>query len=328
MHAVSDEASRGERFYKYLPELARRDRENVLANQIITKDIDIEREPDDAFEVVNDASIRLGPHRSGRTDVLTAPVRIRALKPEQGLLEVSIGERSGLAVLEGIPEPPPPTPIEPPDRLRFEKDTYTLGLNKTKALVIWAPVELAEEMIVKGIRVRSDSEGVTVLDGGIATMSLDGELGFYTSAIRVTGSQLGSTSTLYATLGEHTTRTTVTIMSRDSGIAGLNIKFASHDVGNLRSYFDPPGRRSDEEQTLWIAQKHPSLLPLVGEDLSRDGTSEARTALAEIVAEALVAQIVTEKHGDQRVEASVLYESHRERLTRLLPKVQKVLDVV
>lgn len=40
---VSDEASPGERFYKYLPELARRDRENLLANQIITKDMDIER---------------------------------------------------------------------------------------------------------------------------------------------------------------------------------------------------------------------------------------------------------------------------------------------
>ena len=40
---MSNEASPGERFYKYLPELARRDRENLLANQIITKDIDIER---------------------------------------------------------------------------------------------------------------------------------------------------------------------------------------------------------------------------------------------------------------------------------------------
>ena len=40
---ISDEASPGERFYEYLPELARRDRENLLANQIIAKDIDIER---------------------------------------------------------------------------------------------------------------------------------------------------------------------------------------------------------------------------------------------------------------------------------------------
>lgn len=40
---VSDEASPGERFYEYLPELARRDRENLLANRIIRKDIDIER---------------------------------------------------------------------------------------------------------------------------------------------------------------------------------------------------------------------------------------------------------------------------------------------
>ncbi|MCY3538262.1 MAG: SAP domain-containing protein [bacterium] len=40
---VSDEASPGERYYQYLPELACRDRENLLANQIINKDIDIER---------------------------------------------------------------------------------------------------------------------------------------------------------------------------------------------------------------------------------------------------------------------------------------------
>lgn len=32
----------GERFYNYLPELARRDRENLLANQVVTKDRDIE----------------------------------------------------------------------------------------------------------------------------------------------------------------------------------------------------------------------------------------------------------------------------------------------
>ncbi|MYB44188.1 MAG: hypothetical protein F4X74_04545 [Acidimicrobiia bacterium] len=40
---VSEEASLGERFYKFLPELARRDLENLLANQIIRKDSDIGR---------------------------------------------------------------------------------------------------------------------------------------------------------------------------------------------------------------------------------------------------------------------------------------------
>ena len=116
-------------------------------------------------------------------------------------------------------------------------------------------------------------------------------------------------------------------MSRDPGIAGLGIDFAHHDTGNRRSYFDPPDRRSDKEQTLWIAKKHPSLLPLVGEDLSGADTSEAITALAEIVAEALVSQMVIDKHRDHPVEASVLYQSHAERLTRVLPVVQKVLEV-
>lgn len=290
-------------------------------------EITVEIEPLDAFEVTNEGPIRLGPHRHGRTDVLTAPVRIKALSAEEGLFEASIGERSGLAVLEGIPAPPPPTPIEPPDRLQFEKDTYNVGINKTKSLAIWAPIKEAEQHVAKGVRVRSDKEGVTVLDGGMTTMALDEDLGFYTANIRVKGSQRGSNATLYASLGEHTTRTTVTVVSRDPGIAGLNIEFANHDTGNHRSYFDPPDRRSGEEQTLWIAKKHPSLLPLVGDDLSGADTSEARTALAEIVAEALVSQIVTEIHGDHPVEALVLYQSHAERQTRLLPKVQKVLDV-
>ena len=39
---VDEEASPDERYYKYLPELARRDRENLLANQIVSKDIEIE----------------------------------------------------------------------------------------------------------------------------------------------------------------------------------------------------------------------------------------------------------------------------------------------
>ena len=84
---VSDEASPGERLYKYLPELARRDRENLLANQIITKDSDIER----GFEAATrflfesrlgatlmemggsehpDGCIRFGGRREARGDVL------------------------------------------------------------------------------------------------------------------------------------------------------------------------------------------------------------------------------------------------------------------
>ncbi len=43
---VSNEASPGERYFKYFTELASRDRESLLANKVIKKDIDIER----AFE--------------------------------------------------------------------------------------------------------------------------------------------------------------------------------------------------------------------------------------------------------------------------------------
>lgn len=46
VHEVPAEASPGERYYRYLVELASRDRENLLANKVISKDIEMER----AFE--------------------------------------------------------------------------------------------------------------------------------------------------------------------------------------------------------------------------------------------------------------------------------------
>lgn len=45
-HDVRDEAPPGERYYRYLVELASRDRENLLANKVISKDLEMER----AFE--------------------------------------------------------------------------------------------------------------------------------------------------------------------------------------------------------------------------------------------------------------------------------------
>jgi hypothetical protein len=46
VHEVRGEAPPGERYYKYLIELASRDRENLLANKVISKDLEMER----AFE--------------------------------------------------------------------------------------------------------------------------------------------------------------------------------------------------------------------------------------------------------------------------------------
>ena len=286
-------------------------------------EIIVELDPEGVFEIVNKTPIRLGPHRRGRSDVLTAPVRIKALKADSALLEASIGERTNLALLEGVPEPPPPPPIDPPEQFRFENSSYTIGINKRKSVELWAPVALAERTS-KIVQVTSDNEGVTVLDGGTTTMLLNEQDGFYVATIRVAGSQLGAKATLYANLEQHTAQSPVSVVSRDSGIPDLRIELTHNNVGSRRSYFEPqePG---PDGQTLWVAVRHPSLLPLVREDLSGEHTPEFRTALAEVVAEALTAQLVKKEHEEQPIETATLYQSHAQQQTKILPVIQRVL---
>ncbi|MCQ3805315.1 MAG: ATP-binding protein [Acidimicrobiia bacterium] len=286
-------------------------------------EVTVELDPEGVFEIVNKTPVRLGPHRSGRSDVLTAPTRIKALRPESALLEASIGERTNLALLDGISEPPPPPPINPPEDFKFENTTYSIGINKRKSIELWAPAALAKPTS-KIVQVTSDNEGVTVLDGGTTTMLLNEEQGFYVATIRIAGSQLGAKATLYANLEEHTARSQVNVVSKETGIPDLRIRLTPNDVGSRRAYFEPPEPGPDG-QTLWVAIKHPSLLPLIKKDRSGEHTPEFRTALAEVVAEALAAQLVKKEHDEQPIEATTLYHRHAQQLTKILPVIQKVL---
>ncbi len=81
---VSDEASPGERFYKYLPELARRDRENLLANQIITKDSDIERGFEAATRFLFESRLGLELIKMGGTEHPDGCVRFGGRRKTRG----------------------------------------------------------------------------------------------------------------------------------------------------------------------------------------------------------------------------------------------------
>ncbi len=286
--------------------------------------ISIEIEPESAFQIANQTPIRLGPPRGGRTDVLTAPVRIKCLRTESGLLEASVGNRSEWADLVGIEEPPPPPPTDPPDHFRFENASYTVGVNKRKAVELWAPADLVAH--THGIvQVRSDNAGVTVLDGGTAQMSLNEDLGFYVASVRVAGNRLGARATLYADLVQHAAQSSVKVVSRDTGIPDLKIDFTHRSDPRWRSYFDPEEPTPESNQTLWVAVKHPSLLPLAKDDFSGERSPEFRTALAEVIAEALVARLVKKEHASQPVDAATLYQRHAQQQTKILPPIQKVL---
>ena len=156
-------------------------------------------------------------------------------------------------------------------------------------------------------------------------MSLNEDLGFYIASIRITGSSLGTRATLYADLVQHTAQSSVKVVTRDTGIPDLKIDFTHRPDPMWRSYFDPEEPTPDSNQTLWVAVKHPSLHSLAKEDFSGEHSPEFRTAVAEVIAEALAARLVKKEHGNQPVEAATLYQSHAQQQTKILPPIQKVL---
>lgn len=288
-------------------------------------EVSIELDPDDVFAVANGRLSQLGPHRS-RTDVLTAPIRVTALKAEEAILTATTGQRSEAALLRGIPELPPPDPVVPPETLQFERPNYNVGLGKEKRLEIWAPGP-AGTIERAAIRIMSRDDGVTVLGGGTATLVYDQTLGFYVATIRIRGVRLGARTTLQASLGLESAQTTIKVTRRDEGLPDLKIEFTYRRPGTHRYYFDPSEPGPDGPQTLWIVLRHPSLQGLVGEHLAEgEASAEFRAVLAEVVAEALASKLVKKQYPPTHtIDAEQLYDSHAHWQTKLLPSVQKVL---
>ena len=156
-------------------------------------------------------------------------------------------------------------------------------------------------------------------------MSLNEQLGFYVASIRIVGIRLGARATLYADLVQHSAQASVKVAARDTGIPDLKIDFTHRTDPMWRSYFDPEEPTPDSNQTLWVAVKHPSLLPLAKDDFSGEHSPEFRTALAEVIAEALAARLVKKEHGDQPIDAVTLYQRHAQQQTKILPPIQRVL---
>jgi len=286
-------------------------------------DVYVTLEPEGAFILGEGNLIPLEPHRR-RGDALVARIRIRAVEPIEAILTASIDGRSNVALLKGIPEPPPP-PLEPePETLEFERAQYRIALGKRKAIDLKAPVSMVSSTDGQA-RVVSDSEGVVVRGGGSTTLMLDEELGFYVGTIRVEGRALG-TAGLQATLNGQTASCKVRVADRDDGLPDLKIEFSHEKAATFRAYFDPPEPGPDGSQTLWVMVNHPSLLPLVGKDLSGEHSPQFRAVLAEVVTEAIARKLITKKYPpSQDISAEQLYVDHAYWQTKLLPRIRRIV---
>ena len=131
---------------------------------------------------------------------------------------------------------------------------------------------------------------------------------------------------MVAQIGSHKAECKVQVVQRDDGIPDLRIEFSNEDPGSFRAYFDPPDLGPDGPQKLKVLIRHPAFQPILGAEMQYEQTPEWRTALAEVVTDAMVRRLVTRRYPiSQEIDSQTLYRDHVEWISRLLPKIQRVL---
>jgi hypothetical protein len=161
---------------------------------------------------------------------------------------------------------------------------------------------------------------------GNVLFDLNPDLGWYVARVRIEGRDLGAKATLVAQIGSHKAECKVQVVQRDDGIPDLRIEFSNEDPGSFRAYFDPPDPGPDGSQKLKVLIRHPAFQPILGAEMQYEQTPEWRTALAEVVTDAMVRRLVTRRYPiSQEIDSQTLYRDHVEWISRLLPKIQRVL---
>ncbi len=288
----------------------------------------ISTEPKGVVELLDGYSVPLQPHRR-RDGISTGQIHLRPLVEGETLLTATIDGRDALALVAVRPPLDEEVEVtEPPEVLEFEHPKYTVRWDKRKRLLLRAPAEMLREHGTR-VRVGSLDDGVAVLGGGHATLTLGEESGTASGAITVEGRKLGTKATLIAELGDETARCRVSVEQRDDGLPDLKIAL---DFGKkdsvYRAIFDPAEVEPGEPQTLKVYALHQSLRRYVGDppDYAGQETPEWRAVLAEAITEAVARRVVERKFPLDRddVDAQRIYCEHFSFATQLLPVMQKL----
>ena len=75
-----------------------------------------------------------------------------------------------------------------------------------------------------------------------------------------------------------------------------------------------------------ILVRHPAIRFVLGDDLAAESEPLWKVMLAEVVADAIVRRLLTRRYPvPQEIDAQTLYREHTDWMTRILPRVQRVL---
>jgi translation elongation factor P/translation initiation factor 5A len=182
---------------------------------------------------------------------------------------------------------------ELPQSLQFEKQTYTLSVNKkTSRIQIQAPLELVDQYGAE-VKITSDNNNIVVMGGANMSLEFDEDLAYCVGHVEIDPRQIGAKGTLTASLaGEATALCRINVKEQGSG-SDLDIQLHPHtDQGKFPARWFPAGR-------IEIYGLHHGLKPFLNDDSNEDpndAPKAARIVMAHIVADTLAHQSVEMKN--------------------------------
>lgn len=291
-------------------------------------EVDISIDPAGILELLTPRVV-LRPHVR-RDDVLVGQVRLRPiLEGEATIVSVHYESASAGALVEVRAEreklDSDEMPI--PEELQFERPSYRVGWQRQKELFLFAP---AKDVARYGTRVTlsSSEPGVVVLTPSRILKPV--ESGEYSMArVRVEARILDTNAVIIAKCREALASTHVIVTRREeSGM--FKLVLTDEEWGNFRAIIEAETDETGvQTRVIKIAGRHPALQTYLGENFELQETPQARSILAEVVADVTSRFVVSElyriRRSNEFFDADRIYREHYKRVTRFLPRLQRVL---
>jgi hypothetical protein len=213
-------------------------------------------------------------------------------------IEVTLGTYSAQAIVEVV-EVGDPLPVNPPERLLFRQDAYTMRVARRRRLILWAPNQLVERVQADGSSlspaVFKNTAALTCSDTGpFEEVETDDGHTWYQAEIEVEGTET-CVAKVRAEFGGQLAITRVSVTDPESQNPfdfDLDKRGLEYETAGRAQWTTVTGRRK-----LIIYAGCPSLRRYFGADLEHQDDVVCRVLIAEVLADELAMDLLKREEG-------------------------------
>lgn len=290
-------------------------------------EIEVSVDPMGVLEILT-PKVTLRPHVR-RDDVMVGQVRLRPILADESTIVSVKYESASAAALVEVRATRIIPPIEElvPEALQFERPSYRVGWQRKKELLVLAPQKDIARFGTR-LKLSTSDPGVPVLTPSIILRPHESGK-FYIACVQVEARILHTKAVIIAQCKEAFASTHVIVMRQEES-GGFKIQLLDEEWGNFRAIIETEvDEHGQQTRVINIAGRHPAIRTYLGKNFELQNTSQAQAILAEVVADVTSRFVVTElfrlRRSTEVFDADRIYREHYKRVTRFLPRLQRVL---